>query len=303
MEKLQELRGKSYGTAPPPIVPSVNLHDELRNHLESLVGPIAGTVFDTCVTRLGHDRDTIGGEMLEPLVEMFSSNFNLSSTQLESITVKLQDLRNTPTTPAGGPPVDIYKEFKNYLVSLTGPIADSVLDGCAERLGLQKDRVESGNLESLAEMFCSNFKLTPEQLSGVMEMSTSLSRHESMAARRPAEPVKEVKVLDELRDYLVSTVGPAAEQSLKDCIKMLGYSEETLPVFAFDNLAEIFLSKFTLSTDTMNEIRNKARKLKSSALSKTGYSTIFKTPSEVKEKTGDTNITIGLLNQIHKEKK
>jgi len=182
----------------------VNVTDEIEKYLISIVGPIGKNVFDDCVKKLGHTKDSIPVHTLDSVIEMFCCQINLTEENILNISKKLDELKikeekATKTLTAYldiyGEEVNIVEELEEYLITLVGPIGKTALEDSIKKMGHTKDTIPFESLDSAVEMFSCQFNLTEENILNINKKLQDLKVISEVLSKRTkkASPKKEEK--------------------------------------------------------------------------------------------------------------
>ncbi len=151
----------------------VDVIEEIEKYLISLVGPIAKTVLEDSVKKLGYTLETLPLEQLDGALEMFCCQFNLTEENISSISKKIQELKTidekarTLYISLYGENINIVDELEKYLISLVGPIAKTVLEDSVKKLGHTRETIPVQALDSIIEIFSCQFNLTQENIMSI----------------------------------------------------------------------------------------------------------------------------------------
>jgi type IV pilus assembly protein PilM len=248
-----------------------NIISELEKYLVSLVGPIGKTVLEDCIKKLGYTMETMPVEKFDSIIEMFSCQFNLSQENILSIMKKLEEVKTVQETVkknitgmlANQEDVDVIEEIEKYLVTIVGPIGKTVLEDSINKLGYSRENIPNEKLDSAVEMFCCQFNLSQENISGITKKLEELKTIDEKARLVYTSLYGEdINVVDELEKYLVILVGPIGKTVLEDSIKKLGHTRETIPVSVLDSIVEIFSCQFNLTQENILNITKKLQEIK-----------------------------------------
>jgi len=93
--------------------------------------------------------------------KFFTSKFNLSEDKILKINDKLKEIK-TGIIRKELKKKALFKELKKFLITMVGPIAETVMEDCMIKLGCTEESFTSHQLDSLIEMFSCKFNFTAD---------------------------------------------------------------------------------------------------------------------------------------------
>jgi type IV pilus assembly protein PilM len=135
--------------------------EELRKYLISIVGPIGETVLEDCMNKLGYREETISTAKLPVITGMFTGKFNLSEDNILKINEKLKDIKISFIRKEYKKK-NLLKELKKFLITMVGPVAETVIEDCLNKIGSTEETFTVNQLDTLIEMFSCKFNFTAE---------------------------------------------------------------------------------------------------------------------------------------------
>ena len=177
-KKLEELKIAKPGSKKKSFV---NIREELEKYLISITGSIGKTVLEDSIKKAGCTGEKLSPEKLDSIIEIFCCQINLAPDDIEKISKKLEELKVIAEKQKDMVPeddvsedTDPVEELEKYLISIVGSVGKTVFESSIEKLGYKKDNIPPEGFDSILEMFCCQFNLTPEDTENISKKLENL---------------------------------------------------------------------------------------------------------------------------------
>ncbi len=184
---------KQHSTAILPSVLTMEQFEEFKSHLVLAAGPMAELAMNDCIRRAGYEPDGVPHESLNSLIDTFSIEFNLSPVKVSILKDHLSKLKvnkncsiseknklesNKSELP-GVINKETFEKLKTYLTSVSGPMAEIVLEKCIKKACFSQDSIPCERLDDIIEMFIKDFELSGSKVASIKEKIKDLKNGRS----------------------------------------------------------------------------------------------------------------------------